>query len=63
MYRMVFGQSRQEDLVSHLLTQLPQSEVESFVAQLRIDLSPQKRAEPSAEAEVLRPASNLAPDE
>ena len=40
VYRMVFGQSRQEDLVSYLLTQLPESEIASVVDQLRIDLSP-----------------------
>jgi len=40
VYRMVFGQSRQEDLVSYLLTQLPPDEIAAVVDQLRIDLSP-----------------------
>lgn len=42
VYRMVFGQSRQEDLVSYLLTQLPQDEIATVVDQLRIDLSPEQ---------------------
>ena len=45
VYRMVFGQSRQEDLVSYLLTQLPEDEIAKVVDQLRIDLSPEKLAD------------------
>jgi hypothetical protein len=40
VYRIVVGQSRQEDLVSYLLTQLTQDEIAKVVDQLRIDLSP-----------------------
>jgi hypothetical protein len=40
VYRMVFGQSRQEDLVSYLLTHLPPDEISKVVDQLRIDLAP-----------------------
>jgi hypothetical protein len=35
----VFGQSRQEDLVSYLLTHLPPDEISKVVDQLRIDLA------------------------
>jgi hypothetical protein len=37
---MVFGQNRQEDLVNYLLARVPQSEIESLVKELRVDLSP-----------------------
>ncbi|QEG27767.1 ATP-dependent helicase HepA [Gemmata obscuriglobus] len=40
VYRMVFGQSRQEDLVSYLLTQLPPDEIAEVATKFRIDLSP-----------------------
>jgi len=40
IYRMVFGQSRQEDLINYLLSQLPENGREQIVAQLRINLSP-----------------------
>jgi hypothetical protein len=40
IYRMVFGQSRQEDLITYLLAQIPESEREGIVAELQIDLSP-----------------------
>ena len=40
VYRMVFGQPRQEDLIEYLLSHVPPAEVTSFVAQLRVDLSP-----------------------
>jgi hypothetical protein len=57
---MVFGQSRQEDLVSYLLTQLPESEIAAVVDQLRIDLAPKKLApvgpEPSSADRVQAPA-------
>lgn len=42
VYRMVFGQSRQEDLVSYLLTHVPETEIAGIVEQLRIDLTPPK---------------------
>jgi hypothetical protein len=40
IYRMVFGQSRQEDLITYLLAQIPESERDALVAELQIDLSP-----------------------
>ena len=40
VYRMVFGQPRQDDLVEFLLRQLPRETLESRVDQLRIDLAP-----------------------
>ena len=40
IYRMVFGQSRQEDLITYLLAQIPEAEREGIVAELQIDLSP-----------------------
>jgi hypothetical protein len=40
IYRMVFGQSRQEDLIAYLLAQIPESERDAIVAELQINLSP-----------------------
>ncbi len=40
LYRMVFGQNRQEDLVEYLAQQLPADRVEEIVDLCRIDLSP-----------------------
>jgi hypothetical protein len=40
IYRMVFGQSRQEDLITYLLAQVPEEDREGIVAELQIDLSP-----------------------
>lgn len=40
VYRMVFGQSRQEDLLRYLLSRLPADEAEQIVASCRINLSP-----------------------
>jgi hypothetical protein len=40
IYRMVFGQSRQEDLIIYLLAQLPKDERDGIVAELQIDFSP-----------------------
>ena len=39
IYRMVFGQSRQEDLVAYLLQHLPEAEVANISKMLQIDLS------------------------
>lgn len=39
IYRMVFGQSRQEDLVEYLLQHLPEAEVSSVSRMLQIDLA------------------------
>ena len=43
IYRMVFGQSRQEDLITYLLAKLPEDERTQIVAELQIDLSPGSR--------------------
>lgn len=40
VYRMVFGQARQEDLIEHLLQHLPEDRVRSLARELQIDLSP-----------------------
>jgi hypothetical protein len=37
---MVFGQSRQEDLITYLLAEVPEAEREKLVKDLQIDLSP-----------------------
>jgi hypothetical protein len=39
-YRMVFGQARQEDLLSYLLARFTDEEVSSYAETLRIDLQP-----------------------
>jgi len=43
IYRMVFGQSRQEDLITYLLGEVPEAEREELVRELQIDLSPSSR--------------------
>jgi hypothetical protein len=40
VYRMVFGQIRQDDLISFLLARFPESEIASIARDLRIDLTP-----------------------
>jgi hypothetical protein len=40
VYRMVFGQARQEDLIEHLLQHLPQERVNALARQLQMDLAP-----------------------
>ena len=40
VYRMVFGQIRQEDIVRYLLERLPESEIQRVTNELRVDLSP-----------------------
>ncbi|PQO29010.1 DEAD/DEAH box helicase [Blastopirellula marina] len=40
LYRMVFGQNRQEDLVTYLATNLPPEKLEEIAAACRVDLSP-----------------------
>jgi hypothetical protein len=40
IYRMVFGQNRQEDLIAYLLAQIPEDERAGVVEELQIDLSP-----------------------
>lgn len=40
VYRMVFGQSRQEDLIAYLTEHLPEDELQQIADDLRIDLTP-----------------------
>ncbi len=40
IYRMVFGQPRQEDLLNYLLRRFPAERVEALMQEARIDLSP-----------------------
>jgi hypothetical protein len=40
VYRMVFGQNRQEDLLSYLLDRIPESSVPDLLRELRMDLMP-----------------------
>jgi len=42
LYRMAFGQSRQEDLVAYLARHLPEDELLRVADKLRIDLSPDR---------------------
>jgi hypothetical protein len=42
LYRMVFGQPRQEDLVEFLLANVAREDLERYVSDLRIDLSPRR---------------------
>ena len=44
IYRMVFGQPRQEDLVAYLLERVPHAELDGLMQELRIDLSPPEQA-------------------
>jgi hypothetical protein len=41
VYRMAFGQSRQDDLVQYLQRYLTDEQIKSAVAELRIDLTPE----------------------
>ncbi|MBD3885398.1 hypothetical protein IFO70_27110 [Phormidium tenue FACHB-886] len=45
-YRLVFGQSRQEDLLAYLLDRLSEDEVEQVVRSLQIDLEPKHSLAP-----------------
>lgn len=40
LYRMVFGQNRQEDIVAYLIGRLPADEAERLMGLCRVDLSP-----------------------
>ena len=40
LYRMVFGQSRQEDLIEYLLSRFPLDKAEQLVQLCRVDLTP-----------------------
>jgi hypothetical protein len=41
LYRLAFGQPRQEDLIAYLGTQIDPKELESIIDDIRIDLSPE----------------------
>lgn len=45
VYRMVFGQNRQEDLLEFLLSEIPESEQETVACDLQIDLRPPRTRE------------------
>jgi len=45
VYRMAFGQPRQEDLVEYLLRYLPEDKVKATLNELCVDLSPTADAE------------------
>ena len=47
VYRMVFGQIRQDDLISFLLTRYTENEIARIAQDLRIDLAPPKPASTS----------------
>lgn len=40
LYRMVFGQPRQDDLMAFLLRQVPERALEKLLGELRVDLCP-----------------------
>lgn len=40
VYRMVFGQNRQEDLINYILTEIPESERDALAKEFLIDLQP-----------------------
>lgn len=44
VYRMVFGQVRQDDLIAFLLARFPANDIASIARELRIDLTPPKPA-------------------
>ena len=44
VYRMVFGQNRQEDLVNHLLDRLPEDQILYLSTKLQINLEPPRAA-------------------
>lgn len=45
VYRMVFGQARQEDLIDYLLSRFTKEEVSALTESLRVDLQPPPRRE------------------
>ena len=40
VYRLAFGQARQEDVIDHLLTRLGRERADALASELRIDLRP-----------------------
>jgi len=55
VYRMVFGQPRQEDLLIYLLRRLPAGRAEALMREARIDLSPPRPQEPDDRPSGSRP--------
>jgi hypothetical protein len=47
VYRMAFGQPRQEDLVAYLLRTIPTEAVTTLLSRIQIDLAPPSRREPT----------------
>ena len=45
VYRMVFGQNRQEDLVHYLIDRLSPADITQIRQSLRVNLSPPRRTE------------------
>ena len=45
LYRMVFGQNRQEDIVGYLLNRIPAEQVSQFVDSCRVDLAPPRNSQ------------------
>ena len=56
LYRMAFGQSRQEDLVRYLLAHVPAGDVAAVAAEMCIDLSPPRSARRQASGVLPPPA-------
>ena len=46
VYRMAFGQPRQEELIEYLLTHLPRERIDALLTSLTIDLSPRAARSP-----------------
>jgi hypothetical protein len=62
VYRMAFGQSRQDDLVQYLQRWLTREQIDAAVAELRIDLTPDRSPSREKSGMVQRPGE-LAGDE
>ena len=59
VYRMAFGQNRQDDIVEYLSRRFPSGEIESLERKLRIDLSPERMEhDGSIASAAIRPASD-----
>ena len=58
LYRMAFGQSRQEDVVRYLLAQVPAEEVGKVAADLCIDLSPDPSPHRSCSGQITPPGED-----
>ncbi len=63
VYRMVFGQPRQEDLVAYLADRLSPEELARYQKALRIDLSPPKLGRRPRRADTRGAASGAVPEE